>query len=76
MDREVGQIEFNAGNDNSGKYKVEAIWDSAVYARKLELGHLSSLYYLVSWKEYPEEKNIWEPVLAIQYPQKAYQPVS
>ena len=35
-------------SDNSGEYKVEAIWDSAVYARELELGHLPGLYYLVS----------------------------
>ena len=35
-------------DDNNGKYEVEAIRDSAVYARESELGHLSVLYYLVS----------------------------
>ena len=41
--------ELDAGDD-SGEYKVEAIWDSAVYVRESESGHLPSLYYLVSWK--------------------------
>ena len=41
--------ELDAGNDeDSGKYKVEAIRDSAVYARESESGHLPRLYYLVS----------------------------
>ena len=48
--------ELDAGND-SREYKVEAIWDSAVYARESESGHLLGLYYLVSWQGYPEEEN-------------------
>ena len=48
--------ELDAG-DNSGEYELEAIWNSAVYARESELGHLPGLYYLVSWKRYPEEEN-------------------
>ena len=43
--------------DNSGEYKMEAIRDSAVYAKESESGHLQGFYYLVSWKEYPEEEN-------------------
>ena len=39
--------ELNAGN-NSGEYKVEAIWNSAVYVKELKSGHLPGLYYLVS----------------------------
>ena len=49
--------ELDAGNNKSKKYKVEAICDSAVYARK-SVGHLPGLYYLVFWKAYLEEKNI------------------
>ena len=49
--------ELDAGDDDSGKYKVKAIRDSAVYARESESGHLPGLYYLVSWKGYPEEEN-------------------
>ena len=45
--------EFNAGN-----YKEYEIIDSAIYAKKTE-GNLLGLYYLVSWKGYPEEENTW-----------------
>ena len=38
-------IEFEAGN--SKKYKVQAIWDSAVYTNKAE-GHLLGFYYLIA----------------------------
>ena len=48
VDEEVRQMEFDAGDDESGEYEVEAIRDSAVYARELESGHLPGLYYLVS----------------------------
>ena len=56
--------ELDASN-NSGEYKVETIWDSAVYTRESKLGHLPGLYYLVSWKEYPKEENTWELASAI-----------
>ena len=56
--------ELDIGN-NSKEYKIEAIWESAVYTMKLELGHLPRLYYLIAWKDYPEKKNIWKPVLAV-----------
>ena len=48
-------IELDA-NNNSGKYKVEAICNSTVYVRR-SAGHLPGLYYLVSWKSYLEEEN-------------------
>ena len=56
--------------DNSKEYEVEAIWDIAVYAMKLESDHLPRLYYLVAWKGYSKKKNTWEPVLAVQYLRK------
>ena len=62
--------ELDTCNDNSGKYKVEAIWDSAVYRQKSESGHLSRFYYLVSWKGYLEEENTWKPYLAVQHLKK------
>ena len=48
-----GQIDKNvtkldANNNNSGKYKIEAIWNSVVYAKKSKSSHLPGLYYLVS----------------------------
>ena len=61
--------ELNDGDD-SGEYKVEVIWDSAVYARESKSGHLPGFYYLVSWKRYPEEENTWEPASAVQHLRK------
>ena len=61
--------EFEAGNDEE-EYKVEGIWDSAVYARESATGHLPGLYYLLSWKGYPEKENTWEPALAVQHLRK------
>lgn len=49
-------VEFDIGDNKSEKYKIEAIRNSAVYARKSK-NHLPGLYYLVTWKEYLEEKN-------------------
>ncbi len=43
---------------NSEEYEVEAICDSAIYAKESDSeNHLLGLYYLVSWKGYPEEEN-------------------
>lgn len=42
-----GVTELDTGN--SAEYEVEAIWDSMVYANKLE-DYLPGLYYLVAWK--------------------------
>ena len=53
---EETQLELDAGNKEENK--VEAIWDSMVYAKKSKSGHLSSFYYLVLWKRYSEEENI------------------
>ena len=57
VDKEVRQMEFNAGDNNSGKYKIEPIRDNAVHAKNSKSGYLPGLYYLVSWKGYPEEEN-------------------
>ena len=56
--------EFDAGNNK--QYEVKAIKNSAVYAKEAE-GHLPSLYYLVSWKGYPEGKSTWEPFSAVMH---------
>ena len=57
-------FKFEAGDDK--EYEVDGIRDSAVYARE-SAGQLPGLYYLVSWKGYPEEENTWEPASAIQH---------
>ncbi len=46
--------EFEAGDNK--EYEVEAIIDSAVYGQKAN-DQMPGLYYLVSWKGYPEEEN-------------------
>ena len=61
--------ELDAG-DKSKEYKVEAIWNSAVYAIESESGHLPGPYYLLALKGYPEKENTWEPVLAVQHLRK------
>ena len=60
--------EFEPNNDK--EYKIEAIWNSTVYARESKSGHLPGLYYLVSWKKYPEKENTWEPASAVLHLQK------
>ena len=52
--REFSVPEFEPGDDK--EYEVEAIRDSAVYAKEAD-GHLPGLYYLVAWKDYPKEEN-------------------
>ena len=59
--------EFNAGDNK--EYKVEAIKDSAVYAKEAE-EHLLGLYYLVFWKGYPEEESIWETSSVVMHLRK------
>ena len=68
VDKKVTELDFEASN--SKKYKAEAIWDNAVYTMKSESGHPLELYYLVAWKSYTEEENIWEPVSAVQHLRK------
>ena len=64
---EMTQLDFEATDDE--EYEVEGIRVSAVYAKESE-GHLPRLYYLVSWKGYPEEENTWEPTSAVQHLRK------
>lgn len=49
-------MKLDADNDNR-EYKVEAIWDSAIYIKKSK-NHLLKLYYLILWKNYPKVENI------------------
>ena len=65
VDKRVKKLKLEAGD--SKEYKVEAIWDSTVYASKLESDQLPDLYYLVAWKRYPKKENTWEPLSAVQH---------
>ena len=55
---------FDVGNNK--KYKIEAIKNSIVYVKEVKK-HLLRLYYLVSWKSYPKEENIWKPFSKMMY---------
>lgn len=45
VDRDITKLDVN--NNKSRKYKIEAIWDSAVYTKELKSGYLLGLYYLI-----------------------------
>lgn len=64
------QVDENAtkldiGNNKSREYKIKAIWDSIVYAKKSELDNILRLYYLVLWENYLKKENIWKLASAI-----------
>ena len=65
MDEKVMELEFG----NTEEYKVETIWDSAVYANETK-GHLPGLYYLVAWKRYCKQENTEKLLSAIQHLKK------
>ncbi len=46
--------EFEVGDNK--EYEVETIIDSAVYGQQAN-NQMPSFYYLISWKDYPEEEN-------------------
>lgn len=60
-------MDLNTDDNDNKEYKVEAIRNSAIYARKSESGHLLGLYYLAFWKSYQKEENIWKSYLAVQH---------
>ena len=66
VDKKTLGIEFE-DNDKSKKYEVMAIHDSTISVKELENGQLQDLYYLISWKNFPEKENTWEPASAIQH---------
>ena len=55
LNENIKKLDFEFGN--SEEYKVEAIRDSIIYVNKLEGDYLPGLYYLIAWKEYPEEES-------------------
>lgn len=63
-DKLVLELEFEVGNDK--EYEVEAIKDSAVYVDTYQ-EKLPKLYYLISWKGYPESESNQKSTLIIMH---------
>ncbi len=55
VDKTTSQLDFETDNKEK-KYKIEQIWDDAIYPRELR-EHLLELYYQIFWKGYSEEEN-------------------
>ena len=64
------QLDFKFKVGNNEEYEIDGIRNSAVYAKESTISQLLELYYLVLWKNYLEEENTWEPVLAIPHFQR------
>lgn len=52
----MSELKFESNSDDGKEYKVKAICNSMVYARKSK-NYLPGLYYLAVWKSYLEEEN-------------------
>ncbi len=61
-------VEFEFGGNK--EYEVEVIINSAVYGQQVNSYQILDFYYLVSWKGYPKEENIWEPSSVVIHLQK------
>lgn len=55
---------FEAGDNK--EYDVKAIIDSRMYDKEVN-NQMPSLYYLILWKNYFEEENTWEPLVAVKH---------
>ena len=41
------QLDFNFKASNNEEYKIDGIWDNAIYSKEAITGQLPELYYLV-----------------------------
>ena len=72
MDKEVRQIKFDTGDNKSREYEVEAIQNSALYAKESELVDLSRLLSSLIEKIFRGRKYLGASVSDLA-PQKAHQ---
>ncbi len=56
------ELEFKV--EGNKEYEVKAIIDSVVYGQQAN-DQMLGLYYLISWKDYPEKENTWESSLTV-----------
>ena len=66
VDENTSQLEFKDDGE-AEEFEVETICDNAVYAKESKSSQIPGLYYIISWKDCPEEENTWKPALAIQH---------
>lgn len=50
--------QFDLYVENSKEYEVEEICNNKIYIKETDCDYLITLYYLVSWNGYLENKNI------------------
>lgn len=56
--------QFEARENN--QYKVKAIINGAIYGKEAN-NLMPSFYYMILWKSYLEENNIWEPSAGVKH---------
>lgn len=56
--------------NNNVEYEVKAICNSAIYIKKSKISQLLRFYYLISRKDYSEEKSTWKSSSIVQYLKK------
>ena len=64
------QLEFKNKDDNSDKFEVKDICNSAVYAQESENRWPPGLYYLIHWKDTPASEDTWKPYAGIKHLRK------
>ena len=62
------ELEFEAVDNK--KYEIKVIIDSMMFNQQANNNQMPGFYYLVLWKNYPEEENTWEPLSAVIYLRK------
>ena len=66
VNEKILQLKFK-DNSEGEEYELEAICNNTIYVKESESGQLPGLYYLISWKDFPEGENTSESASAIQY---------
>lgn len=66
-DHKMKQLQLKFEDDNSEKFEVEGIQNSAVYAQESEDGQPPGLYYFIHWKNTPNSKDTWERYAGIKH---------
>ena len=55
--KENNLAELDIRNNKGGKYKINTIWDSAVYRKNSKSDYFPKFYYMIFGKDYLEKEN-------------------